>query len=89
MGVKSISAWGFKITFKSADASDQDKIEQFIAAAGFDKAKGIVDSKPQLREATNAAGGFPDYKAGLEDWFDEMTPEQGSAIVAAFEEVST
>ena len=37
MGIKSISAWGITITFKGANPDDQQKIEQFIDAAGFQK----------------------------------------------------
>jgi len=37
-----------------------------------------------LKAALDAAGGLPNDEADLPLWFDEMSPEQGAAIAAAF-----
>ena len=45
-----------------------------------------VNDDPELKAACEAVGdGFPDYKAQLDMWFEDMKPEQATAIVAAFE----
>lgn len=37
-----------------------------------------------LDAALDDAGGLPDDEADLPEWFDNMTPDQGAAIAAAF-----
>jgi len=78
----SVSYMGFKIKWKSANPSDQNKIEAFVQGAGFDKMKEIIEKEPTLQ-----GFGFPDEDADLEVWFDEMTPEEGAAIAAAMEKL--
>ena len=58
------------VSWKSANPSDQNKIEAFVQGFGFDQTKEII-----TKEATLQGFGFPDEEVDLEVWFDEMTPE--------------
>ena len=60
----------FNIKWKSANPSDQNKIESFVQGVGFEQMKEIIGKEPTLQ-----GFGFPDEDADLEVWFDEMTPE--------------
>ena len=79
-----VSYMGFKFKWKAANPSDQQKIEAFIDAYGLDKCQEIPAQHPALKAALDSAGGLPDDPADLPEWFDNMSPDQGAAIAAAF-----
>ena len=84
----SIQGFGIAFQWMSANPADREKIDCFIKAAGFEKAKQIFNENPELKKAMDDYGcSFPEWEAELELWYDIMTPEQGAAIVAAFEKV--
>ena len=39
----SVSAFGVKVSWKSANPADREKIDAFVQAAGFDKCAEIVE----------------------------------------------
>ena len=47
----SIQGFGIAFQWMSANPADREKIDCFIKAAGFEKAKQIVNENPELKKA--------------------------------------
>ena len=91
-GKVSFSAFGCKVSysFKSANPTDAAKIEAFINEVGLEKAKGVVDQSPEIAKILNDAGHeFPEDKADIAGFINDITPEQGEQIVAGFMKAAT
>lgn len=72
-----IKAFGFECgaQWKAANPDDQTKIEAFIEAVGFDKARKILDNAGNLRQTLASYNcEFPQYEADLPEWYDNLTP---------------